>query len=130
MKSIVDKDAYQLAFSIAGLPKMSNQLLRGHWRVKHAHAVKWKAGVRNALKALNKPATPLERAKLTLTRHSSVAPDYDGLVSSFKSVIDGLVEEGVLLNDKMTCIGVPDYRHEVAAPRQGRITIEVREVPA
>lgn len=128
MKPKVDESRYQLAFTIAGLPKMSNQLLRGHWRVKHAHALKWKGAVARALQILNKPPQPLDRAILTLTRHSSVRPDHDGLVSSWKHLIDSLVEQGVLANDKHENIGVPNYLWEPAAPRQGKVTIEVREI--
>lgn len=119
---------YSLKFTIQGLPKMSNQLLRGHWQTKHAHAKKWKGAVRRALAILNKPAQPLTSAALCLVRESSVEPDFDGLVSSFKSVIDGLVEEGVLKSDKSSCIGQPKYQWVKGKPKQGRIIVEVLEV--
>lgn len=75
-----------------------------------------------------KPATPLERARLVLTRFSSVAPDPDGLVSGFKHVIDGLVQCGVLSNDRYDNIGMPDYRWQKVPPKAGRIRVEVRGV--
>lgn len=118
---------YTLAFELAGLPKMANQLLRGHWRVKHAHAMKWKLAVSLACHGV-KPRQPLASAALTLTRVSSVEPDYDGLVSSFKHVIDGLVEAGVLQSDKMSAIGRPDYRWERCSPRKGCVRVKVEEV--
>lgn len=118
--------AYKLEFTLQGLPKMSNQLLRGHWRVKHAHAMKWKLAVSLACHRF-KPPQPLNRAMLTLTRASSVEPDFDGLVSGFKHVIDGLVECAVLANDKSACIGQPKYAWEKCAPKHGHIRITVEE---
>jgi hypothetical protein len=119
---------YTLEFEIAGLPKMSNQLLRGHWRSKHGHALKWKNAVAKAMTILNKPSSPLSSAALTLTRLSSHEPDLDGLVSGFKHVIDGLVECGVLAGDKRSNIGVPDYRWEKVAPGKGKVRVRVEEV--
>lgn len=72
---------------------------------------------------------PLQTARLTLTRYSTIEPDYDGLVSSFKPIIDGLVEAGFLAGDKRANIGVPDYRWEKAKRGQGRITVRI-ELPA
>lgn len=118
---------YTLVFEIAGLPKMSNQLLRGHWRVKHAHAVKWKGAVARAMQVLNKPAQPLAHAVLTLTRISSAEPDTDGLISGFKHIVDGLVECGVLAGDKPSNIGIPHYRWERGSKGHGKVRIEVRE---
>lgn len=75
-----------------------------------------------------KPRAPLERAKLTLTRASAVEPDYDGLVSSFKHIIDALVEGGILVNDKTENIGKPDYQWVVAARNKGCIKVKIEEV--
>ncbi len=119
--------AYCLDFTLQGLPKMSNQLLRGHWRGKHAHAIKWKKAV--ALACLcYKPPQPLDRATLTLTRASSAEPDFDGLVSSFKSVIDGLVECNVLIGDKMSNIGQPKYLWEKCPPKKGHIKVRIEQI--
>lgn len=126
---------YTLEFSIQGLPKnVTNNMV--HWRKKHAEAKKWKlfviAEVRRHLmrapdlKDYRRPK--LERAKLTLTRHSSSEPDFDGLVASFKHVIDGLVEAGVIANDKTSNIGQPNYVWVKAKPKQGFITVKVEEV--
>jgi len=118
---------YTLLIRLEGLPLMSNQLLRGHWRKKHGHALKWKLAVSLA-SHMKRPRDPLERATLTLTRCSSMRPDHDGLVSGFKSVIDGLVECGVLANDKFENIGVPVYLWAKAPLRKGHVLIEVLEV--
>jgi hypothetical protein len=52
--------------------------------VKVKEAAKWKQAVQLICRPGHKPQLPLARAKLTLTRHSSMEPDFDGLVSSSK----------------------------------------------
>lgn len=119
--------AYTLEFTLPGLPRMSNSLLRGHWRAKHGHAMTWKRAVWRACWQLA-PKEPLERAKLTLVRCSSVEPDFDGLVSSMKHVIDGLVEARIISNDKSANIGVPEYKWERAKPAKGCVKVKVEEL--
>lgn len=111
-------------FEIAGLPKMPNQLLGAHWRVRSGHAKKWLAHVTVATIQF-KPSQPLNRAKLLLTRVSSVEPDRDGLCGSFKSIIDALVKCGFLANDKPENIGTPTYVWEKGRPGNGYIRIAV-----
>lgn len=118
----------RLEFELTGLPKMANHGLRGtHWAVKLAEARKWKKLVAQICLALWRGG-PAKKAKLTLTRFSSVAPDSDGLVSGFKHVIDGLVECGVLENDKVTNIGMPTYQWEKASRGHGKIQVIVEEM--
>jgi hypothetical protein len=118
---------YELSFELKGLPKMSNSNLRGHWHVKYGASKTWKRAVWRACWHL-RPPLPLKRAHLTLTRCSSSEPDFDGLVSGFKHVIDGLVEAGVLENDKPSNIGTPDCKWIKTAPRKGKIIINVKEI--
>lgn len=118
---------FHLEFLIPMLPKTYNQVERMHLfarrtYVKEIHEIVWaKVGGK-------KPPQPLPRARLTLTRFSSVEPDSDGLVSSFKHVIDGLVECGVLVNDRFSNIGMPDYRWSKVKPKQGAIHVVVEEI--
>lgn len=119
--------SYTLEFELQGLPKMSNQMLRGSWKGRHGNATKWKRAVW-AKSWHFKPAQPLERATLTLTRMSSTEPDFDGLVSGFKPVIDGLVECGIIQSDKMSCIGQPKYSWLRAPACKGKIVVKVEEV--
>lgn len=92
-----------------------------------AEARKWKKAV-VAEVSEQKPSRPLLKAKLKLTRHSSSEPDFDGLVSSFKHCIDGLIEAGVILNDKMSNIGQPTYQWTYAPQKEGFIEIYLEEV--
>jgi hypothetical protein len=117
---------YELSFTLKGLPKLTNGS-RTHWRVKHAHALKWKLRVSLACHG-RKPREPLSKAHVRITRCSSVEPDFDGLVSGGKHLIDGLVECGVLVGDKMSVIGRPEYLWEKRKPRDGHVIVEVKSI--
>jgi len=118
---------YRLFFVIHSLPKTPNSLLQKHWRANNAEAKKWKRLVWSECLG-QMPEKTLEKAKITLKRYSSSEPDFDGLVGSFKHVLDGLVESRVILNDKMSCIGAPIYSWEKVAPKNGRIEITVESI--
>lgn len=118
--------SFQLTIDIPGLPRMTNPSGRPtHWAIKAKEARKWKGLVADAVRAAGPSPVPLplKRAKLKLTRFSSVSPDADGLVSGFKHVVDGLVVAGVLVNDKYENIGFPEFSWEPAKQKQGRIRI-------
>lgn len=120
--------SYRLVFEIPGLPRMSNASGRSRsWRATHNAARRWKHEVILVTRS-HRPPAPLERARLTLTRFSSVEPDADGLVIGFKPVIDGLVKAGILVNDRMSNIGMPTYRWAKALPGKGKIQVVVEEI--
>lgn len=118
---------YILEFELKGLPKTTNSMAAAHWTKRHGHAKRWKMVVYMAVRT-KCPDTPLKRAQLTLIRCSSKDSDFDGLVSSFKHVIDGLVEAGVLENDRHENIGQPTYRQERAKRGHGFIKVKVEEL--
>ena len=72
-----------------------------------------------------RPPHPLQSATLALTRYSAREPDFDGLVSSFKHVIDGLVRSGIIADDKPSIIGQPAFYWHKTAPKNGHILIQV-----
>jgi Holliday junction resolvase RusA-like endonuclease len=117
---------YSLTFSIDYLPAVGMNT-RTHWRSRHTETQAVDTLVAHAVGA-RKPAAPLKRAMLTLIRKSSVRPDYDGLVQSFKHVVDALVTIGVLEDDSMEHTGQWDCRWEKAAPKAGQVVVTVREV--
>lgn len=119
--------SYSLEFTLKGLPPMSNQHLRMHWRTSHRATKDWKRKVNLAVCA-QLPPEPLIKARLTLTRHSTKEPDWDGLTSGFKSVVDGLVEAKVLIDDKPSVIGQPKCLWEKAKRGESRITVKVEAV--
>lgn len=118
---------YSIDFQIDMLPKPVNRQVSMHWAVKAKYVREWHGLVALSVGA-RKPSAPLERAKLTLRRFSSVEPDFDGLVSSFKPVVDGLIACGVLADDKVSNVGQPEYRWEKCKPRNGCITVRVEAV--
>jgi len=117
-------DNYALKLEIPGLPPC-NTASNNHWRVRARQNRKWRHDTILAAKAAGLPSEPLWKATVTCTRHSSREPDFENLAHSFKPVLDGLVTGGVLVDDNQQVIGQPDYRWERAAPRSGRITVEV-----
>lgn len=113
-------------FEIDGLPKMPNQLLGAHWQTRSSHARDWKKRVWAAT-ANKKPKEPIQVAKVTLCRHSSVEPDTDGLRGSFKPILDALVHCGILVDDKPSNVGEPVCFWVKVAPRRGKISVIVEE---
>jgi hypothetical protein len=118
---------YRLELKLDGLPKTTNNS-KSNWRARMAEARKWKQLVYYKIDATMRPNHVLVNAKLTLIRHSSVSPDFDGLVSSFKHIIDGLISAQVIFNDKMENIGQPTYKWEQAPKNRGHVTIIVEEL--
>lgn len=114
-------------FEIPLLPKTTNAQTSMHWSAKQKYVKSWHDLVGYATVG-KRPRTPLIRAKLTLTRFSSSEPDFDGLVSSFKHVIDALIVCGVLANDKVSNIGQSIYLWEKAPRKNGKIRVTVESI--
>lgn len=118
---------YRLDITIPGLPPMTNDVLAMNLRDRLRSKKQWKTAVMFKT-AGKRPAAPLARAHLTLTRFSTRRPDPDGLTSGFKHVIDALVLANILENDKHENIGFPSYFWEPAKANMGKIRIEVIEI--
>lgn len=116
--------SYRLEFTLPGLPKTPNQLLGAPWQVRAGEAKKWKQAVFRAVWPY-KPSEPLAKAKVVLTRISSREGDFDGIAGSFKSVLDGLVQGKIILDDKPSCIGQPTYHWEKGKAGAGFVRILV-----
>ena len=115
---------YRIALSLGGLPKTTNAGGRAHWAAKAKEAREWINLVSMAVRNV-RPPTPLTQATLSLTRYSTREPDFDGLVSSFKHIIDGLVRAGVIADDKPSVIGQPAFWWHKAPPKMGHVLIQV-----
>lgn len=120
------ENPYSLAAWLPILPASLTNNGHGHWAKKH----KQKRQVTDLVKFaihMYRPKKPLEKARVVLTRHSASEPDFDNLVASFKPVIDALVEAGVIIDDKSSVIGQPEYRWKKAKPKQGSIEVWVMD---
>jgi Holliday junction resolvase RusA-like endonuclease len=89
---------YDLFFVIDGLPETPNKLQRKHWSYISKHAKQWHWLVREAV-GDSRPDKPLRSATVTMVRHSRAQPDRDNLVASWKPVLDGLTQSGVIFDD-------------------------------
>lgn len=118
-------DCYQLVFTLPWLTQMANVWGRTHGfqRNKEAQTVYQAVAVSVGHR---KPRQPLERAELILTRYSASQPDYDGLVLSFKAVVDGLVRIGVLKDDTLSVTGPWRVDWAKVPRKSGHLRIEVR----
>lgn len=110
--------------AIEGLPKMTNAQ-NIHWRQRHSETKNWKNTVEIHCAQAKILGLNLTKAKLTLIRHSTKEPDCDGLTSGFKSIIDGLKQARVIVDDKPSIIGSPTYLWKPAKQKQGFITIKI-----
>lgn len=116
----------EIGFELEGLPKTPNALLRKHWAIVSKEHKRWHSYVWAATLD-SKPDTPFKRVDLTFVRMSSSRPDYDGLVGSFKPIIDGLVKARVIADDTPEVIGAPKYIWEYAKPRFGKVKIIIKQ---
>lgn len=118
---------YKLDVTIDGLPKRVNQLSGRQWYAKNNEKNLWLEKL-HYLTQYNRPQNPIRRARLTCIRYSSTCPDYDGLVSSFKHVIDSLVTLDILEDDSMDHIGMPEFMWAKTTRGKGKIQIVLEEI--
>ncbi len=116
-----------LFLEIHGLPKiLSNGSQRNFW-ARENEKKRWKGMAIAAVRLKAWFREPLKKARIVFTRYSSREPDSDNLAISFKAIRDGLVQAGVIIDDKPSVLEAI-YKWQKASPKQGRITIEVYEV--
>lgn len=113
-------------FEIGKLPCMTNAIGRRHWSAKHKERVIWQRLVSEQCYLHKINSLALTKVKLSFVRCSSRPPDFDGLVSGFKVVIDSLVKCGVITDDNVTIVGQPSYTWEHRPTKQGgRVKIKI-----
>lgn len=121
------KNKFQLEVQAPFLPKLPNRLLRQHHTKITAEKNLVYGMMQVALGGKPRPKCALLAAKLTLIRHSSQKPDWDGLVGSFKFVIDYLVHCKILNNDDPDTIGESKCLWEKVKPNEGFIQVIIAE---
>jgi Holliday junction resolvase RusA-like endonuclease len=120
--------SYSREIVIFNLPPTPNRS-EAHWSGRSLTRASWRQLVDKAINARGLPPHPLERARITCTRFSSKRPDYDNLVASFKSVIDGLVDCGVIEDDADSVLVERSYLWQHATNQESKIIVKVEEVP-
>ena len=75
------------------------------------------------------PPKPYAKARVLYVRYSSVEPDYDGLVSSFKIIQDSLVRCGVVENDRQSNLQAK-YEWRKIGQGHGKIVVNLEEIPS
>lgn len=115
-----------IKIDIPDLPLRPNQMLRKHWSFVMKEKKKWHNLI--AFYCPRYDGKPMATAKVTLIRRSTHPCDFDGLVGSFKYVLDGLVKLGVLEDDKYEVIGEPEYKWEKVKRDSQGIVVVIEEM--
>jgi hypothetical protein len=98
------KEIYELKIRVERLPDSLNKKLNKHYLKRHSENKRFDHLIH--FHCLNKlPTHPLTKAKIKIVRHSHRTLDFDGLVGSFKPVVDALVSCGVLKDDSWNVLG-------------------------
>lgn len=122
-------EIYNLEFKIDELPDSQADVqkvrIRTRYRKDWHEKVYW-AVYQNG----RRPSVPLTSVEVYGVRHSSQIPDRINTWYSFKCVVDGLIEAGVILNDSPHVIIRENYTWEYAPPSAGFISVRVLQVPA
>jgi hypothetical protein len=117
---------FTLTIKLLGLPKGLNTS-GGHWRDVAKDRKSWRTASYYAAK-FKAPLSPLKQCSLICTRHSSVPMDEDNEAASFKSIIDGLVDAKIFLDDNRLVILERSYRWEKAPAKKGFVTVTITEL--
>jgi hypothetical protein len=118
---------FKLQVKIDGLPPTQNRLNTMHYMAKARIAKQWREAVMWAVGSCI-PSKPIEKAKITITRHSSVEGDGDNYSGGYKNIIDSLRALKILKEDRVSNIGNIQTPWIKARPGKGHIEIQVEEL--
>lgn len=116
--------AFFFEFTSSELPKTRNQLTYTNRYERVREKNKWLSLVSLAI-GPDKPEKPLNKAKITCIKRSSRVQDYDGLVSSFKYIIDAFVKLHIIEDDNLYVVPNPSYKWEKVKRKEGGIVVRV-----
>ena len=118
---------YEYTFRFDQLPTLQADGFT-HWRTRNAYRKRRHDLVAQLVQVERaRPTMPLELAAIACTRHSAGRhPDRGNLANSFKPVIDGFVQAGVLVDDRPEVLVEETYAHAKAPRGGGFITVTIR----
>lgn len=117
---------YTLTLTVPGLPKLNTSATRRHRMVQHREARKWREAV-VLLVGSRRPAKPLARARLLVTRCSARMADRPNVAIGSKALVDGLVAARVLLDDSPKVLVEERYEWEPAPKGKGFMILIVED---
>ncbi|MGE3608024.1 MAG: hypothetical protein AB7I27_00450 [Bacteriovoracaceae bacterium] len=97
---------YSVKFTFFTIPLTLNEVISKHWRSRHNNFKKIHREIVIAL-INKKPAKPILKAKITVTRYSWGSLDRDNAYFTCKPILDTLVKEKVLIDDKWENVDQP-----------------------
>lgn len=118
---------YQIIVKLDGLPPTLNRLNSMHPMARARLNKKWRESVMWAIKS-NIPITPLKRAKITITRHSSVEGDGDNYTAGYKGIVDSLRYLKIISDDRISNIGNIETPWTKEKPKKGFIELKIEEL--
>lgn len=89
---------YSLEIEVPYVETDPNQMFRLAWRGRKGKFDRIKTSIQ-ALTAGKRPAKPLEKFKISITRRATAYLDWDNLVASLKPAIDALKMSGIIIDD-------------------------------
>lgn len=118
-----------IEIKLEGLPMLPNKLRTMHWARRARECATWRrAAAYMAKKTLPESFKPYEQCVIFLIRASTSECDMDNGIASFKPLIDGLVDAGVMVDDGPTVVTQIKFGWEPAKRGSGHVRIEVRPV--
>lgn len=115
--------AYSLTIEIPTQATDSNRILGVNKYAKHEIFKRIKRDI--AVLAHNRaPGKPLEKFKISVTRHGAKCLDYDNFISSLKPFLDGLTLSGVIKDDSWKYIKQINTDQKISKEKKLIITVE------
>lgn len=118
---------YRLEFTLSTIPLTFNQLISKGWRARFGNFSKIKKEI-HLLTLKTKPKKPLNKARVKLVRYSPGTLDRDNSFATFKPILDGLVECGVLVDDGFEMVNRIEIIQVKCKQAERKIEVIVEEV--
>ena len=83
--------------------KSANEILRQHWATRRKSKQEYKLFIRNQMRLKNIQKAECRKYNIKILSYRKRLLDYDNLVSGCKSLLDAMIDEGLIYDDS------PDY---------------------